>query len=75
MIYDVSIFDQFFDISTGLAPEVISSLMVVGIILILAAIITPTADAFTLLIVSLPIWLLYELSVIVVRRTCRDGKS
>ena len=39
MIYDVSIFDQFFDISTGLAPEVISSLMVVGIILILCIII------------------------------------
>ena len=39
MIYDVSIFDGFFDISTGLAPEVISSLMVVGIILILCIII------------------------------------
>lgn len=41
-------------------------------ILILAAVITPTGDAFTLIIVSLPIWLLYELSVIVVRRTWRD---
>lgn len=39
------------------------------VILVLAAIITPTGDAFTLLIVSLPIWLLYELSVLVVRRT------
>ena len=38
-------------------------------ILILSAIITPTGDAFTLIIVSLPIWLLYELSVVVVRRT------
>ena len=38
-------------------------------ILVLSAIITPTGDAFTLIIVSLPIWLLYELSVIVVRRT------
>ena len=37
-------------------------------ILVIAAIITPTGDAFTLLIVSLPIWLLYELSVVVVRR-------
>lgn len=37
-------------------------------ILILAAIITPTGDAFTLFIVSLPIWLLYELSVLVVKR-------
>lgn len=35
-------------------------------ILIIAAIITPTGDAFTLLIVSLPIWLLYELSVLIV---------
>jgi sec-independent protein translocase protein TatC len=38
-------------------------------ILVLAAIVTPTADAFTLLIVSLPIWLLYEVSVIIVKRT------
>ena len=44
------------------------------VILILAAIITPTGDAFTLLIVSLPIWLLYELSVIVVRRTGKDAR-
>jgi sec-independent protein translocase protein TatC len=44
------------------------------VILVLAAIVTPTADAFTLLIVSLPIWLLYEVSVIVVRRTGRDER-
>ena len=37
-------------------------------ILVVAAIITPTGDAFTLLIVSLPIWLLYELSVVIVKR-------
>ena len=37
-------------------------------ILIIAAVITPTGDAFTLLIVSLPIWLLYELSVVIVKR-------
>ena len=40
-------------------------------ILIIAAIITPTGDAFTLLIVSLPIWLLYELSVLIVKRVER----
>ncbi|MBQ3781599.1 MAG: twin-arginine translocase subunit TatC, partial [Bacteroidaceae bacterium] len=34
-------------------------------ILIVAAIITPTADALTLVIVALPIWLLYEVSVLV----------
>ncbi len=32
-------------------------------ILVVAAIITPTTDIFTLLIVSLPIWLLYEVSI------------
>lgn len=37
-------------------------------ILVIAAIITPTGDAFTLLIVSFPIWLLYELSVVIVKR-------
>ena len=41
------------------------------VILVIAAIITPTGDAFTLLIVSLPIWLLYELSVLIVRRVAK----
>ncbi len=36
------------------------------VILILAAIITPTSDIFTLGIVSLPMWLLYEVSIIIV---------
>ena len=36
-------------------------------ILIVAAIITPTADIMTLVIVSLPIWLLYEVSILLVR--------
>ena len=33
------------------------------VILIIAAVITPTSDAFTMSIVALPIWLLYELSI------------
>ncbi|MBR6939019.1 MAG: twin-arginine translocase subunit TatC [Prevotella sp.] len=37
------------------------------LILIIAAVITPTTDAFTLIIVSVPIWLLYELSVLIVK--------
>jgi sec-independent protein translocase protein TatC len=41
-------------------------------ILIVAAIITPTTDVFTLLIVSLPIWLLYELSILVVNVMRKD---
>ena len=36
-------------------------------ILVVAAVITPTTDVFTLLIVSLPIWLLYEVSILIVR--------
>lgn len=35
-------------------------------ILVLAAIITPTTDVFTLMVVSLPIWLLYEVSILLV---------
>lgn len=34
------------------------------VILVAAAIITPTGDAFTLFLVSLPIWLLYEASIL-----------
>lgn len=37
-------------------------------ILIVAAVITPTSDAFTLLVVSLPIWLLYEFSIAITRK-------
>jgi len=39
----------------------------VGIV-IAAAVITPTSDAFTLLLVSVPVYLLYELSILVVRK-------
>lgn len=37
-------------------------------IVILSAIITPTSDAFTLLLVSVPVYLLYEVSILVVRK-------
>ena len=37
------------------------------VILIVAAIITPTSDIFTLMMVSLPMWLLYEVSVGIVK--------
>lgn len=39
------------------------------VILILAAIITPTSDVFTLMLVSVPMWLLYEISIKVVSVT------
>jgi sec-independent protein translocase protein TatC len=38
-------------------------------ILVVAAIITPTTDVFTLFVVALPIYLLYELSIQIVRCT------
>jgi sec-independent protein translocase protein TatC len=38
-------------------------------ILAASAVITPTTDAFTLLVVALPIWLLYELSIWIVKLT------
>ncbi|MDR1758449.1 MAG: twin-arginine translocase subunit TatC [Bacteroidales bacterium] len=44
-------------------------------ILIIAAIITPTTDIFTLLLVSLPILLLYELSILIVSRVCNRKKQ
>lgn len=37
-------------------------------ILIVAAIITPTTDVFTLFVVALPIYLLYELSILIVKK-------
>ena len=40
----------------------------VVVILVIAAIITPTTDAFTLIVVSLPIWLLYEVSIFLVKK-------
>lgn len=42
-------------------------------ILIVAAAITPTADIFTLLMVSLPIWLLYEISIVIVKVTRKNN--
>lgn len=39
------------------------------IILVVAAIITPTSDVFTLSLVALPMWLLYEVSILIVNRT------
>ena len=41
----------------------------VVVVLIVAAIITPTGDAVTLSLVALPIYALYEVSILVVRRT------
>lgn len=42
------------------------------ILLVLAAVITPTGDPFTLMVVFLPIYLLYELSILIVRPAPAD---
>lgn len=44
-------------------------------ILIVAAIITPTTDVFTLFVVSLPIYLLYEVSIFIVRGTRNEERG
>ena len=44
------------------------------IILVIAAIITPTSDVFTLSLVALPMYLLYEISIGVVKGTERKVK-
>lgn len=44
-------------------------------IFVVAAIITPTADAMTLFLVALPIWLLYEVTIAVVAYTVRNHNS
>ncbi|WP_072530224.1 twin-arginine translocase subunit TatC [Bacteroides ilei] len=41
-------------------------------ILVVAAIITPTSDAFTMLVVALPVWLLYEASILIVKHAYRE---
>lgn len=43
------------------------------IILVLAAIITPTSDVFTLSLVALPMWILYEVGILIIDKTGREG--
>lgn len=45
------------------------------IILILAAVITPSADAFTMLLVFFPVYLLYELSIFIVKKSEKRKKN
>lgn len=40
---------------------------VIVVLLIIAAIITPTSDVFTLMLVALPMWMLYEISIWIVK--------
>lgn len=47
----------------------------VVVILILAAIITPTADPFTLTLISLPLYLLFELSILTSSRVIKKAEE
>ena len=44
----------------------------VVLVLVAAAFITPSTDVFTMCLVALPLWLLYEFSLVVVKRAERD---
>lgn len=44
---------------------------VIVIILVVAIIITPTSDVFTLSLVALPMWVLYEISILIVKTNRR----
>ena len=44
-------------------------------ILIISAIITPTSDIFTLSLVALPIWMLYEVSILIVGKSKGNKKD
>ncbi len=46
---------------------------VIVAVLVVSAVITPTSDVFTLSLVALPMWLLYRLSIFIVRKTERTG--
>ena len=45
------------------------------VILIISAIITPTSDVFTLTLVALPIWMLYQVSILIVENLKKTHNS
>ena len=47
----------------------------VVVILLIAAAITPTSDVFTMMLVALPVWLLYEASILLVARVGRQKEA
>ncbi len=46
----------------------------VVIILVVAAIITPTSDVFTLSLAALPMWILYEVSILIVNKAAKNSE-
>ena len=45
------------------------------IIIVIATVITPASDAFTLSLVVLPVWILHEISIMIVNKTYYSMKE
>lgn len=71
LVFEIPILSWLFAKLGFLSPEFMRHYRkhAIVIILIIAAIITPTSDVFTLSLVSLPMWILYELSIWIVGKT------
>lgn len=77
VIFELPVISWLLAVAGLLRPEWMSQYRrhAVVAIVVVSAVITPTGDAFTLFFVSLPIWLLYEASILIVRMTCRKKKK
>lgn len=75
IVFEMPVVCWFFARLGFLTPEFMSRYRkhAVVLILVVAAVITPTSDVFTLLAVSFPMWILYELSILIVRAAVRPG--
>ena len=70
VIFEISILSWLFAKLGFLSAEFMRKYRKHSIVMILAvsAIITPTSDVFTLSLVALPMWILYEVSILIVKR-------
>lgn len=70
LVFEMPIVAYFFARIGVLKSEFLRRIRKVAVVLVLvaAAFITPSTDVFTMCIVALPLWLLYELSIVVARK-------
>lgn len=70
IVFDIPILSWLFAKLGFLSAEFMRKYRKHSIVMILAvsAIITPTSDVFTLSLVALPMWILYEVSILIVKR-------
>ena len=71
LVFEMPIVAYFFARIGVLSSALLKRWRKVAVVLVLvaAAFITPSTDVFTMCLVALPLWLLYEFSIAVVRRT------